>query len=141
MATQEKELQAQDNHVEKQEVEVVEGTERTRPGKAYIPRADIYETNDELVIVADMPGVAENSLDITLEKNVLSIKGFVDLPTPDNYSLAYAEYEVGDFERNFTLSNELDRENISAKVKNGVLYVYLPKAAPAKTKKITVNAG
>jgi len=141
MATQEKELQAQDNHVEKQEVEVVEGTERTRPGKAYIPRADIYETNDELVIVADMPGVAENSLDITLEKNVLSIKGFVEIPTPDNYSLAYAEYEVGDFERNFTLSNELDRENISAKVKNGVLYVHLPKAAPAKTKKITVNAG
>jgi HSP20 family molecular chaperone IbpA len=72
---------------------------------------------------------------------VLSIKGFVELPTPDNYSLAYAEYEVGDFERNFTLSNDLDRENISAKVKNGVLYVHLPKLAPAKTKKITVNAG
>ena len=141
MATKEKELQVQDNNVEKQEVEVVEGTERTRPGKAYIPRADIYETDDELVIVADMPGVDEKSLDITLEKNVLSIKGFVDFPTPDNYSLAYAEYEVGDFERNFTLSNDLDRENISAKVKNGVLYVHLPKAAPAKTKKITVNAG
>jgi HSP20 family protein len=141
MATQEKELQVQDNNVEKQEVEVVEGTERTRPGKAYIPRADIYETADELVIVADMPGVDENSLDITLEKNVLSLKGFVEFPTPDNYSLAYAEYEVGDFERNFTLSNDIDRESISAKVKNGVLYVHLPKAAPAKTKKITVNAG
>jgi HSP20 family molecular chaperone IbpA len=141
MATKEKELQAPDNQVEKQEVEVVEGTERTRPGKAYIPRADIYETNNELVIVADMPGVAENSLDITLEKNVLSIKGFVEFPTPDHYSLAYAEYEVGDFERNFTLSNDLDQENISAKVKNGVLYVHLPKLAPAKTKKITVNAG
>lgn len=141
MATQEKELQAQDNQLEKQEVEVVEGTERTRPGKAYTPRADIYETNDELVIVADMPGVDEKSLDITLEKNVLSIKGFVDFSTPDHYSLAYAEYEVGDFERNFTLSNELDRENISAKVKNGVLFVHLPKAAPAKTKKITVNVG
>jgi len=141
MATQEKELQTQDNHVEKEEVEVVEGTERTRPGKAYIPRADIYETNDALVIVADMPGVDEKSLDITLEKNVLSLKGFVDVPTPDNYSLAYAEYEVGDFERNFTLSNDFDRENISASVKNGVLHIHLPKAAPAKTKKITVNAG
>jgi HSP20 family molecular chaperone IbpA len=141
MTTKEKELQTQDNNVEKQEVEVVEGTERTRPGKAYIPRADIYEANDEWVIVADMPGVDEKSLDITLEKNVLSIKGFVDFPTPDNYSLTYAEYEVGDFERNFTLSNDLDRENISAQVKNGVLFVHLPKAAPAKTKKITVNAG
>jgi HSP20 family molecular chaperone IbpA len=140
MATKEKELQTRDD-VEKQEVEVVEGTERTRPGKAYVPRADIYETNNDLVIVADMPGVDENSLDITLEKNVLSIKGFVDFPTPENYSLAYAEYEVGDFERNFTLSNDFDRENISAKIKNGVLYIHLPKAGPAKTKKITVNAG
>jgi len=140
MATKEKELQTRDD-VEKQEVEVVEGTERTRPVKAYVPRADIYETSNDLVIVADMPGVDENSLDITLEKNVLSIKGFVDLPTPENYSLAYAEYEVGDFERNFTLSNDFDRENISAKVKNGVLYIHLPKAGPAKTKKITVNAG
>lgn len=140
MATQEKELQTQDN-VEKKEVEVVEGTERTRPVKAYVPRADIYETNDQLVIVADMPGVDENSLDITLEKNILSIKGFIDFPTPENYSPAYAEYEVGDFERHFTLSNDFDWEKINAKLKNGVLYVYLPKAGPAQTKKITVNAG
>jgi HSP20 family molecular chaperone IbpA len=139
MATKEKELQTRED-VEKKEVEVVEGTERTRPGKAYVPRADIYETDSELVIVADMPGVDEKSLDITLEKNVLSIKGLVDFPTPENYSPAYAEYEVGDFERNFTLSNDFDRENISASVKNGVLYIHLPKAGPAKTRKITVNA-
>lgn len=139
MATKEKELQTQ-NDVEKQEVEVVEGTERTRPVKAYVPRADIYETDNDLVIVADMPGVDETTLDITLEKNVLSIKGFVDFPSPENYSLAYAEYEVGDFERSFTLSNDFDQENISAKVKNGVLYIHLPKAGPTKTKKITVNA-
>ena len=140
MATAEKELQVQDNNTEKQEVETAEGTERTRPVKAYLPRADIYETNDQLVIVADMPGVDEKSLDITLEKNVLSIKGFVDFPSPDNYGLAYAEYEVGDFERNFTLSNDFDRDNISADLKNGVLHIYLPKAGPAKTKKISVNA-
>jgi HSP20 family molecular chaperone IbpA len=108
MATKEKEIQTRDE-VEKKEVEVIEGTERTRPGKAYIPRADIYETDTELVIVADLPGVDEKSLDITLEKNVLSIKGFVDFSTPENYSLAYAEYEVGDFERSFTLSNDFDR--------------------------------
>lgn len=140
MATKEKEIQTQHNNVEKQEAEVVEGTERTRPVKAYVPRADIYETNDQLVIVADMPGVDEKSLDITLEKNVLSIKGFVDFTTPDNYGLAYAEYEVGDFERNFTLSNDFDRDNISAHLNNGVLHIYLPKVGPAKTKKITVNA-
>jgi HSP20 family molecular chaperone IbpA len=131
-------LQAQE--VEKQEVEVVEGAERTRSGKAYIPRADIYETDNELVIVADMPGVDENSLDITLEKNVLSIRGYVESLAPENYSLAYAEYEVGDYERNFTLSNEIDKDNIAAKVKNGVLHVHLPKAGPAKARKITVQA-
>jgi len=130
----------QTQEVEKQEVEVAEGTERTRSGKAYIPRADIYETDNELVIVADMPGVDENSLDITLEKNVLSIRGYVESLAPENYSLAYAEYEMGDYERNFTLSNDIDKDNIAAKVKNGVLHVHLPKAGPAKARKITVQA-
>jgi HSP20 family protein len=130
----------QTQEVEKQEVVVAEGAERTRSGKAYIPRADIYETDDELVIVADMPGVDENSLDITLEKNVLSIRGYVESLAPENYSLAYAEYEMGDYERNFTLSNDIDKDNIAAKVKNGVLYVHLPKAGPTKARKITVQA-
>jgi HSP20 family molecular chaperone IbpA len=132
--------QLQTQEVEKQEVEVVEGTERTRPGKAYIPRADIYETENELVIVADMPGVDENSVDMMLEKNVLSIKGFVTQDAPNNYSLAYAEYETGDYERNFTLSNSIDQEKITATVKNGVLHVHLPKAGPAKSRKISVQA-
>jgi HSP20 family molecular chaperone IbpA len=131
-------LQAQE--AEKQEVELAEGAERTRPGKAYIPRADIYETDDALFIVADIPGVDEKSLDITLEKNVLSIKGYVDPDTPNNYNLAYAEYEVGDYERSFTLSDGIDKENISASIKNGILHVQLPKAGPAKTRKIAVQA-
>ena len=130
----------QPQEVEKQEVAVAEGTERTRSGKAYIPRADIYETDNELVIVADMPGVDENSLDITLEKNVLSIRGYVESLAPEDYSLAYAEYEMGDYERNFTLSNDIDKDNIAAKVKNGILHVHLPKAGPAKARKITVQA-
>lgn len=138
MAKNGQNLQTQE--VEKQEVEVAEGTERTRSGKAYIPRADIYETDHELVIVADMPGVDETSLDITVEKNILSIRGYVESLAPENYSLAYAEYEMGDYERNFTLSNEIDKDNIAAKIKNGVLHVYLPKAGPAKARKITVQA-
>lgn len=130
----------QTQEVEKQEVEMIEGAERTRSGKAYIPRADIYETDNELVIVADMPGVDQNSIDITLEKNVLSLRGFVEPMMPANYGLAYAEYEVGDYERNFTLSDNIDKEKISANVKNGVLHVHLPKAAPAKARKISVQA-
>ncbi len=125
---------------EKQEVEVVEGAERTRPGKAYVPRADIYETGDSLVIVADMPGVDESSVEITLEKNVLKLKGYVDFTPPENFSLAYAEYDVGDYERSFTLSNEIDQSNINATIKNGVLKVFLPKAGPALARKIAVKS-
>lgn len=138
MANQTKELQT--DVVEKEEVEVVEGAERTRPVKAYVPRADIYETNDSLVIVADMPGVDEHNVDITLEKNVLNLKGTVDFQTPENYSLAYAEYEVGDYERSFTLSDEIDRDKIEATISDGVLRVFLAKAGPAKTKKISVKS-
>lgn len=137
MATESKEIQTQDT--EKQEVEVTEGTERTRPGKAYIPRADIYETDNSLVIVADMPGVGKDAVDITLEKNVLTLKGAVEFTQPDNYSLAYTEYEVGDYERSFTLSNEIDRDNIEAAMKDGVLRITLPKVAQS-TKKIAVKA-
>lgn len=138
MSDQVKEMQPE--VVEKQEVELSEGTERTRPCKAFVPRADIYETEDSLVIVADMPGVDENSIDITLEKNVLSLKGTVEFEQPENLSLAYAEYEIGDYERSFTLSDEIDRDNISATISEGVLRVFLPKAGPAKTRKISVKS-
>ena len=137
MATESKELQTQD--VEKQEIST-NGAERTRARKAYVPRADIFETNEAIVVVADMPGVDQNSLDITVEKSVLSINGFVEPDHPNNYSLAYAEYEEGDYHRRFTLSNEVDQDNIQATVKNGVLRLYLPKIGPAQAKKISVKA-
>ena len=137
MSTKSKEIQTQD--VEKQEVEVTEGTERTRPGKAYIPRADIYETDKSLVIVADMPGVDKDAVDITLEKNILTLNGSVEFTQPDNFSLAYTEYETGDYERSFTLSSEIDRDNIEAAIKDGVLKITLPKVAQS-TKKIAVKA-
>ena len=138
MTTQANELEVQD--VEKQEIEVLEGIERTRSSKVFIPHAEIYETDDALVIVADMPGVDENSVEVSLEKSVLTLKGFVDVKAPANYSLAYAEYEAGDYERSFTLSDEIDRDKIEASLKNGVLHVKLAKAGPAKTRKISVKA-
>lgn len=137
MVDETKELQTQD--IEKQEIEPVEGAERTSERRAYIPRVDIYETDEGINLVADMPGVDENSIDIMLEKNVLSIRGTVDFEAPEDYSLAYAEYGVGDYERRFTLSDEIDQERIEASVKNGVLNLYLPKAGPAKARKILVK--
>ena len=132
-----KELQTLE--AEKHEVETVDGAERTRARRAYVPRVDIYETEDAIVLLTDMPGVDENSVDITLEKNVLTISGYVEGDDPDSYSLSYAEYESGDYERSFNLSEEIDREKIEATVKNGVLRLHLPKAGPAKTHKITVK--
>jgi HSP20 family molecular chaperone IbpA len=137
MAAETKDMELQE--VEKQEI-VESGAERTRARKAFVPRADIYETDDELVVVADMPGVDENSVEVTLEKNVLTITGNVDLVQPENFSLAYAEYEEGDYERSFTLSNEIDLNRIEATVKDGVLRLHLPKIGEAKTKKIAVKA-
>ena len=138
MANETKELQVQDT--QKQEVTTMSEAERTRARKAYVPRADIYETSDNIVVVADMPGIDENSVDITLEKNVLTISGYVEPEAPENLSLAFAEYEVGDYQRSFTLSNQIDQANIEATVKNGVLRLHLPKAGPAKARKIAVKA-
>lgn len=132
---EEKNIQVQEG----QKQEVVESeAERTRAKPAFIPRVDIYETNDAVALIADMPGVDENSVDITLKKNVLTINGYVEPERPEGYSLAYAEYRVGDYQRSFNISNEIDQENIEAKMKDGVLHLHLPKAEPT-TKKITVQ--
>ncbi|HLX64030.1 MAG TPA: Hsp20/alpha crystallin family protein [Planctomycetota bacterium] len=107
--------------------------------KVFMPRADIFETAENFVIIADMPGVDEKSVDITLEKNVLTIHGKVESLAPEGYEAAYKEYEEGDYERAFTLTDAVDREGIQALVKNGVLRLTLPKAGPAKARKIEVK--
>jgi len=133
---EEKNLQAQD--VEKQKIDQGEA-ERTRSGLAFVPRADIYETNEGVFVVCDMPGVDENSVDITLEKGILSINSYVTADQPKGHSLAYTEYQVGDYYRRFSVSNEIDQEHIEATVKDGVLRLKLPKVGPI-TKKIAVKA-
>ncbi len=125
----------------KQELIPEENIERTREGQCYVPRTDIYETDDNVVVVTDMPGVDQDAIDITLEKNTLTINGYVESDSMEGYSLAHVEYSIGDFERKFTISNEIDRENIEATVKDGVLRLVLPKAGPAKTRKISVKSG
>ena len=126
--------------VQKKEAEVKEGLERTRSKRLYAPPVDIVEEKDNLFRVADMPGVDENSLDITLDKNILTIYGTVEPEMPENHRLVSAEYGIGDYQRTFTLSDEIDREKIEATVKNGVLRLKLPKAETAKTRKIPVKA-
>jgi HSP20 family molecular chaperone IbpA len=124
----------------KHEVSTPEGVERTRTGRVFTPPVDIYETPDSVVLVADMPGVEENSVDVTLEKNVLTIYGRVEVQYPAGHSLAYSEYRIGDYQRSFTISNAIDWEKIGGTVRNGVLKLTLPKAGPAKTRKINVTS-
>ncbi len=124
----------------KKEANVPQGVERTKPRRVFKPDVDIVERKDDTVLTTDMPGVDEHSLDITLEKNIITIKGAVDPKILEGYRLAYGEYEVGDYERVFTLSDEIDKDRIQASIKNGVLKLVLPKAAIAKTRKIAVTA-
>ncbi|PKN51420.1 MAG: heat-shock protein Hsp20 [Deltaproteobacteria bacterium HGW-Deltaproteobacteria-13] len=115
-------------------------TEKIRNVKTFVPRVDIYETREALFLIADMPGVDEKTVDVELEKNILTISGRVDNGKVEDYSLVFSEYEVGDYEREFTLSDEIDREKIKATVKQGVLRLELPKAEKVKPKRITINA-
>lgn len=123
-----------------QKTENVSATERIRNVKTFVPRVDIFESKDSLFLVADMPGVDEKTVDIELEKNVLTIAGRVENGRIKDGTMMYSEYEIGDYERVFTLSDEIDRDKIVATVKNGVLRLELPKAEKVKPKKIAIKA-
>jgi HSP20 family molecular chaperone IbpA len=117
-----------------------EGVERTRNRPIYAPRVDIVETEDALEILADMPGVTKDSVEVMLEQRVLSIRGRADISLPADLAPLYLEYQPGDYERAFTLSDAVDPAGIEARVKSGVLHLRLPKAGPAKRQRIAVKA-
>lgn len=107
----------------------------------FVPNVDIVETDDAVLLTAEMPGVDESSADVTLEKNILTIRGVAKPDAMDGYSLIYSEYETGSFVREFTVSAEIDRAGMQATMKNGVLRVKLPKAKQAVSQKIAITAG
>lgn len=106
--------------------------------KIYTPAVDIFENENHYVLLAEVPGCSEKDIEITIEKNILKIYGSVQHEIPDEYRIFYSEYGIGDYERSFELSNEIDKENIEASVKNGVLKLVLPKIQPS-VKKIEVK--
>ena len=122
----------------KQKVERREET--TRPGAYFQPAVDIFETKDELVLVADMPGVPPDGVDVGLEGDELSIEGRVRSGEYDGLKPLYVEYGVGGYYRRFTLGEMIDREGIKAQMKNGVLVLRLPKAERARARRISVDA-
>jgi HSP20 family molecular chaperone IbpA len=116
------------------------GEERTRPGRTYVPGIDICETPDSLWLWADMPGVDEQSVALKLADGVLSIEGQVALSEYANLTPMYTEYNVGNFVRRFTISDDIAADRIKARMTNGVLEVELPKAERAKPRRIQVTA-
>jgi HSP20 family protein len=114
--------------------------EHTRPGRTYVPSVDICETPDSLLLRADMPGVDENSVEVNVANGVLSIEGWVSVKEYENLQPVYTEYNIGNYSRRFTLSNEIDADRITAKMVNGVLELELPKAEKAKPRQISISA-
>lgn len=117
-----------------------EGAQRMPPRPVFVPPADIYETNDSIVVLAEMPGVAPDGVDITLERRVLTIRGRSASNGRAGYQRVYNEYADGDYERVFTLSENIDRDRIEATLKDGVLHLILPKAETAKARRIELKA-
>ncbi|MGE0755544.1 MAG: Hsp20/alpha crystallin family protein [Pirellulaceae bacterium] len=112
--------------------------ERTHSGTTYVPRIDIVETDQELVLYADLPGVAPDQLDIQFENRELRIHGKVT-PRTDSRRFLYREYGTGDFYRTFTIDESIDAERISAELNRGVLSLHLPKAEAVKPRRISVR--
>jgi HSP20 family molecular chaperone IbpA len=117
---------------------------RPEPGSeenaAFTPPIDIHEGPDGLTLEADLPGATENNLFIQLEDNVLSLHARIESPAPEGARLLHEEYRVGDYSRSFILSDEVDRDRITAELKNGVLRLFLPKADRARTRRIEIRS-
>ena len=116
----------------------VAGEERTRPGRAYVSDIDVCETADSLWLWADMPGVDEKAVEVNLAEGVLSIEGEVSLKEYENLAPVYTEYNIGNYLRRFTVSEDIDVDNIKARMTNGVLELELPKSARAKPRRINI---
>ncbi|MBW2066629.1 MAG: Hsp20/alpha crystallin family protein [Deltaproteobacteria bacterium] len=132
--TESKALQA------KEKREVTTPAEQTRPGLVFTPAVDIFETEKEITLVADMPGVKSDDLNISLNDNVLTLEGEVAAPERPDEVDVLREYRTGKYYRQFTLSQVIDQSKIEAELKDGVLTLRLPKVEAAVPKKITIKS-
>ena len=123
-----------------QQTPTTASVQRAQSRPVFLPAADIYETRDNIVVLAEMPGVAPDGVDITLERRVLTIRGRSAAAEHAGYQRVYNEYVHGDYERVFTLSENIDRDRIEATLKDGILHLVLPKAETAKARKIELRS-
>lgn len=129
----EKEMQIQ------QRQEVQQAGEPTKPEKQYVPAVDIFETAEAVNVLAEMPGVAKEGVEIELENETLTIRGTMVSPVCQGETLLLQEFEQGHYLRKFTVAETIDQEKIQATMADGVLTLVLPKIAPAKPRRIEVR--
>ncbi|MEJ2427814.1 MAG: Hsp20/alpha crystallin family protein [Deltaproteobacteria bacterium] len=116
-------------------------SEHTRSGLVFTPMVDIFESEGNITVLADMPGVASDDVTIDLQNNELKISGEVEDQGSEKERYLLREYNTGRFHRHFTLSDRIDQNKITASMKDGVLRLVLPKAEKAKPRRIEVKAG
>ncbi len=122
------------------EKQQVQGQEKTRAGRFFLPEVDIQELKDSLKLFADMPGVKQSDVEVTLDKGILTIVGTVSTEVYQKLSPLYTEYNVGNYFRQFELNEDIDAQRINASMKDGVLELTLPKSERARPRRIEVNA-
>lgn len=127
------ELQVQ----KKRELEKTEET--TIPARVFLPTADIYETQDALTVVLEMPGVEKSNVDVRVEDGILEVEGRLDLSKYQGLQPLYTEYNIGHYSRSFQLSSRIDQNKIGAELKDGVLSLTLSKVEEAKPRSIEVR--
>jgi HSP20 family protein len=113
--------------------------ESTIPVRVFVPTADIYETQDALKVVLEMPGVEKGNVAVHVEDGVLNVEGRLDLTKYQGLQPLYTEYNIGHYSRSFRLSNKINQDKIGAELKEGVLSLTLPKVEEAKPRTIQVN--
>jgi HSP20 family molecular chaperone IbpA len=124
----------------KEKAEVTGPMEHTRAGLVFTPEVDIFETDKSITLLADMPGVKADNLNIDLRENVLTLDGEVKSPEGDSEVDVFREYRTGKYYRQFHLSELIDQANINAELKDGVLRLTLPKVEAARPRQIAVRA-
>jgi HSP20 family protein len=131
---------AQSQALEVQEKkELVSNNEQMAPVRYYVPTTDIFETEEALTVVMDLPGVTKQSVDVNVENDVLRIEARIDPSKYEGMEPLYTEYNVGHFARSFTLSSKIDQQQISAQLEDGVLTLTLKKAKEAMPRRISIG--
>ena len=122
-----------------QKRELEKKQEATVPARSFVPTTDIFETEQALSLIVEMPGVDKSKVDVSVEDGVLTIQGQIDFSKYEGMQPVYTEYNIGHYRRSFSLSNKIAQDKITAEMQDGVLTLVLPKAEEAKPRRISVG--